>query len=81
MWGTCESVWGRIGQGGEWGSDGGKNLLLIPMFSYFSSVFWKDPLYRKEKAEVGLEAGQKRVQPVWGWFSVYGWLRGDTVTS
>lgn len=36
--------------------------LLIPMFSYFSSVFWTDPLYKKERAECGLEAGQKRVQ-------------------
>lgn len=38
------------------------NLPVIPMFSYFSSVFWTEPLYMKERAGSALGAGQKWVQ-------------------
>lgn len=56
--GVCEEGRTKV----ERGECHSKNLPVIPMFSYFSSVFWTDSLCAKERAGSALEAGQKWVQ-------------------
>lgn len=49
-------------------------LPLFPVFSYFSSIFWKDPLHGNRREGGVSEAGQKRVNTCLGLFLFLGAL-------